>query len=160
MIVIPKNKAESVIMAQWACDILDEKLETFGFDRNGEPMFDALGISREGKLVCVFVAYQYAVPNVFIAFAASSPRWATKESIKAVCYWIFEQLNCTRMTTSTKKRNKRSRRFQEGIGFKFEGKLRKATDNDDIIIYGLTREDHKTWLRKAFNGQKESRKAA
>jgi hypothetical protein len=163
MIVVPKNKAETVLMAQWACDILQQRLELFGFDRNGEPMFEALGFSRDGEMLCVCVAYQYTRPNVFMAFAAKSPRWASRENIKALGIWIIEGLKCNRVTTLTAKHNKRSRRFQEGIGFKHEGKLRKATNNDDIIIYGLTKTDHHAWLRKAFNGpiqQTRSRTAA
>jgi len=153
VIIVPKNMAENVLLAQWACDLLDENLEMFGFDRYGKPLFQTLGFSREGQTVCVCIVYQYAHPNIFIAFAATSPRWASKENLRALGVWIFEDLDCTRMTTLTKKQNKRSRKFQEGVGFKHEGKLRKATDDGDIIIYGLTKEDHKVWLRKAFNGK-------
>ncbi len=153
MIVVPRNKAESVIMAQWACQILDTKLELFGFDRRGDPMFETLGFSRNGELMCVFIAYQFTSPNIFMAFASTSARWASKENVRALGVWIFEDLACTRMTTFTEKKNKRSRKFQEGMGFKHEGKLRKATDNGDVIIYGLTQADHNVWLRKAFNGK-------
>ncbi len=153
MIVVPKNKAETVLMAQWACDILDSKLELFGFDRYGSPMFETLGFSRGGELQCVFITYAYSSPNIFMAFASKSPRWASKENIRSLGVWIFDNLGCTRITTFTEKRNKRSRKFQEGVGFKHEGKLRRATDNGDVIIYGLTQEDHEVWLRKAFNGK-------
>ena len=154
MIVVPKNSAENVLMAQWACDILKENLEMFGFDRNGNPMFQTLGFSRGGEMLCVFIAYQYAHPNIFMAFASKSARWASKENIRALGIWIYHDLNCTRMTTFTQKKNRRSRKFQEGVGFKHEGKLRNASDEGDIIVYGLTRTDHEQWLRKAFNGQK------
>lgn len=160
MIVVPKNQAENVLLAQWACDILDENLEMFGFDRYGTPMFQTLGFAREGKTVCVFVAYQYSVPNIFVAFAATTPRWASKENIRAIGIWLFDDLKCDRLTTLTAKNNRRSRKFQEGVGFKHEGKLKKASVNGDIIIYGLTKTDHQAWLRKAFNGQKITRSAA
>jgi len=38
--------AENALMAQWGCDILDENLEMFGFDRNGMPLFQTLGFAR------------------------------------------------------------------------------------------------------------------
>lgn len=160
MIVVPKNQAENVLMAQWACDILDTKLEMFGFDRYGEPLFQTLGFSREGEMLCVFVAYQFSHPNIFMSFASKNPRWASKENIRALGIWIFHDLNCNRVTTLTQKKNRRSRKFQEGMGFKHEGKLRNASDEGDIIIYGLTQTDHEIWLRKAFNGQERSRTAA
>ena len=147
-------------MAQWACDILDTKLEMFGFDRYGAPMFQTLGFSRGGEMLCVFVAYQFSHPNVFMSFSSKSPRWASKENLRALGIWIFDDLNCSRMTTLTQKGNRRSRKFQEGVGFKHEGKLRKASDKGDIIIYGLTKTDHQTWLRKAFHGQERPRKCA
>ena len=153
MIVVPKNKAESVILAEWACEILPSKLEMFGFDRFGAPMFETLGFSRNGEILCVFIAYQYAPPNVFVAFAAKSPRWASKENLRAVGIWIFDQLDCDRMTTLTEKHNKRSRKFQEGVGFQHEGKLSKASKDDDLIIYALTKDRHKEWLRRAFHGR-------
>ena len=39
MIVVPKNQAENVLMAQWFCDLTEGTLETYGFDRNGNPLF-------------------------------------------------------------------------------------------------------------------------
>jgi hypothetical protein len=156
LIVVPKNKAETVLMAQWACDILETKLELFGFDRYGNPIFETMGFSRDGELLCVFVVHQYMPPNIFIAFASKSPRWASKENLRALGIWIFDDLGCDRMTTLTEKKNRRSRKFQEGVGFRYEGNIKGGTYNDDLIIYGLTKEDHEVWLRKAFNGKTRS----
>jgi len=154
VIVVPKNKAETVLMAEMACEILGTGLETFGFDRYGNPLFETMGFSRDGELLCVFVVHQYDVPNIFISFASKSPRWASKENVRAIGYWVFDNLGCDRMTAITEKKNKRSRRFQEGVGFKHEGKLRGGAHNDDLIIYGLTKKDHEVWLRKAFDGKR------
>ena len=154
MIVSPKNAAENVLLAKWACDILGDELETFGFDRYGNPLFTSLGFSVKNEMACVVVAYQYIKPNICMAFASKNPRWATKGNIKALGEWAFDTLDCERVTAFVKKNNKRARKFDEGIGFQHEGKLRKACDDGDIIIYGLLKEDHEKWLRKAFNGQK------
>jgi hypothetical protein len=143
-------------MAQMACDIIGTKLELFGFDRYGNPMFEVMGFARDGQLMCVFVIHQYAPPNTFISFASINPRWASKENLRALGFWIFDELGCDRMTTITEKRNKRSRKFQEGVGFKYEGKLRGGTHNDDLIVYGLLKKDHEAWLRKAFDGKTRS----
>jgi len=151
VIVVPANAAENVIFASWACDVLDEKLETFGFDRFGDPLFNTVGFTvRDDKLACVVVAYNYAKPNVVMAFAATNPRWATKGNIKALGQWAFRDLGCQRITAFVKKSNKRARKFDEGVGFRHEGKLRKATESEDVIVYGLLKEEHETWLRKAY----------
>lgn len=156
MIIVPKNQAENVLLATFASEVLGTSLEAFGFDRYGNPLFQTMGFARGGETLCVFVVYQYVPPNIFIAFASKDPRWASKENLRALGIWIFDDLGCDRMTTLTEKRNKVSRKFQEGVGFQHEGKLRKAAQNDDIIIYGLTKTDHKAWLRKAFNGKTRS----
>lgn len=153
-IVVPENQEQNLALAQWACDILGDELEAFGFDRHGYPLFSTIGFAVDNELLCVFVAFQYAKPNVTMAFASTSPRWATKGNIAYLGRWLFDSLDCQRITAIIEKKNKRSRKFCEGVGFRHEGKLRKAKPDGDVIIYGLLKEDHEEWLRKAFNGKK------
>ena len=152
MIVYPQNMQENVFMAQWCADLLGEKLECFGFNRKGEPLFSSMGFSRDSELVCVAVLYHQSNSGIFSAFAATTPRWASKENVAAWGHWIFNQLGCDRVTAPIMKSNKRSRKFCEGIGFKVEGKVRKANNGEDMILYGMLKEEHNEWLRKAFNG--------
>ena len=153
MIVYSQGVEDTIRMADWCAAILREPLEAFGFDRHGRPLFQCIGFARENELMCVVILYHQTTNGVFCSFAATNPRWASKENIRAWGYWIFEQLKLDRVTAAIKKNNKRSRKFVEGIGFHVEGKLRKAVDGEDMIIYGLLKEEHDTWLRKAFNGQ-------
>lgn len=153
MIHVPTNPFQNIVLAKWACEVLGEELETFGFDRNGDPLFNTVGFSVNDQLACVVVAYHYVKPNVTMAFASTNPRWATKGNIAALGQWAFDDLDCERVTAFVKKSNKRARKFDEGIGFQHEGKLRRACDDGDVIVYGLLKEDHKKWLRKAFNGK-------
>lgn len=154
MIVAPEGKAHVALMAKMAADILGEDLETFGFDRHGDPLFGALAFAVEGEIACVVVAYQYAKPNVVFAIAATDSRWATRTNIEALGTWAFEDMDCERITAFIQKSNRRSRKFVEGIGFQHEGKLRRATDKGDVIVYGLLRDEHINWLRKAYGRQR------
>ena len=45
------------------------------------------------------------------------------------------------VTARVRKKDKRTRRFVEGIGFKLEGIMRRALKNDDICVYGFLRRD-------------------
>lgn len=153
MIVYPQGVGDTIAMAEWCAEKLGEPLEVFGFNRRGEPMFQSMGFSRDGKLMCVVVAYHATEDNIFCSFAADNPRWASKENIAAWGYWLFDQLGMKRVTATVKKGNKRSRKFVEGIGFKYEGNVRKAIKNEDMIVYGLLKGEHDKWLRKAFNGK-------
>ena len=155
MIVYPENQAQNVKMAEWCATRLHENLESFGFDRFGNPLWQCMGFSVDGELACVVVAYHYTRPNILWAFASDNPRWATKGNIAAALQWVFVQLKCDRVTSMVLKSNKRSRKFQEGIGFKVEGKMRRATRKGDLMVYGLLKEDYEQGLRKAFNGKRK-----
>ena len=157
MIVYPESQQDTLAMAQWCANLLGEPLEGFGFSRTGQPLFQCIGFSRENELVCVVVVYHRTISNAFVAFGATSPRWASKENIAAWGTWVFDQLNLDRVTATTLKSNKRSRKFVEGVGFKVEGKIRKALRGEDMIAYGLLKDEHKEWLRKAFNVKRKER---
>jgi RimJ/RimL family protein N-acetyltransferase len=60
----------------------------------------------------------------------------------AVFRYIFVQLQCTRVTSITTKKNRRTRAFLERLGFALEGCVRRAYDGKrDALIYGLLAED-------------------
>ena len=158
MIVYPQGVGDTLKMAEWCAEILGEPLEAFGFNRRGEPLFQCIGFSRENQLVCVVVVTHATRDNVFVSFAATTPRWASKQNIAAWGNWLFSQMGLKRASATIKKSNKRSRKFVEGIGFRVEGKLRKFVDGEDMIVYGLLKEEHENWLRKAFKCQREAQK--
>ena len=153
MIVYPRTQEENLFMAKWMADKLGESLESFGFSKDGEPLFQCMGFSRDDELMCVTMLYMQTVSGIVVSFAATNPRWASKENIAAWGAWIFKQLGKDRVSAMILKSNKRSRKFCEGIGFKVEGKVRKAYKGEDMIVYGLLKQEHEEWLRKAFNGK-------
>jgi len=155
MIVYPRTPEENLWMANWCAEKLGEPLEGYGFNRRGEPLFQCIGFSRDSELMCVAVVYHPTQSGIFCAFAATNPRWASKENIAAWGLWVFEQLGKDRVTATIMKSNKRSRKFVEGIGFKVEGKVRKANKGEDMMVYGLLRNEHNEWLRKAFNVERK-----
>ena len=69
-------------------------------------------------------------------------RWVTKEAMRRFFTYPFVQLNCSRVTGLVAANNHVARKFDEHIGFVYEGTLRKGmTDGTDMIVYGLLRED-------------------
>ena len=150
MIVYPKTQEESLFMAQWMAEQLGEKLDAFGYNQNGQPLFQCIGFARDSELMCVAMLYMQTVSGIVASFAATNPRWASKENVAAWGQWVFEQLGKDRVSAMILKSNKRSRKFVAGIGFKVEGKVRKALNGEDMIIYGLLKQEHEKWLRKAF----------
>lgn len=111
----------------------------------------AIGVSDGASLLGAVIYHNYApmYRSVEISMAADSPRWATRGIIAALLHYPFVQLGCQRITTAIPKRHKRARRFNEGLGFKLEGTIRKGFGNDDACLYGLLRDEASKWLGSA-----------
>jgi RimJ/RimL family protein N-acetyltransferase len=77
-----------------------------------------------------------------ISCASESPMAFRPHVMRAVFTYVFVQLGCVRLTAITTKRNVRTRRFLEALGFRLEGCVRRAYDGKrDALIYGLLASD-------------------
>jgi RimJ/RimL family protein N-acetyltransferase len=115
--------------------------------RNGA----AIGVYDNGQIIAGAVFTDYRVmpkgKDIQITFASTNPRWATKGNIRSIFSYPFIQLQCTRLTTITGRKNKRARKLIEGLGFHLEGVVRKAYDgHSDAIVYGMLRAEATRWL--------------
>ena len=83
-----------------------------------------------------------------MAHIAGKPgrRWLTREFLFAIFDYPFNQLGVRRITGLVPKKNKDARRFDEHLGFEYEGNMRNALADDDMIIYGMLKEKCK-WLK-------------
>jgi RimJ/RimL family protein N-acetyltransferase len=113
--------------------------------------FAAIGVARGGKLIagCVYTDF-HQMPfgnDIRISFAADDPRWARKGIIGALLAYPMKQLGCVRVTTIIGRKNKRARRFNEGLGFILEGVCRRAYDGrQDACVYALYRDAALRWV--------------
>jgi RimJ/RimL family protein N-acetyltransferase len=74
--------------------------------------------------------------------------------VHAVMQYVFVQLQCTRLTAITTKRNSRTRAFLQALGFALEGNIRRAYDGKrDALIYGLLVEDCRFLGAGGLNGE-------
>lgn len=101
----------------------------------------AIGAVRDGKLIAGVVYFCYRHPNIEMAIAAISPKWATKTTLKAFFDYPFNELKCNRVTVLVDSDNKEVRRFDERLGFVREGTLREANPNGDAEIYGMLKNE-------------------
>jgi len=101
----------------------------------------AIGVIRSEKLAggVVYFDYDPKIPACQVAFAFDDPRWATKHVLRSVCNYPFLQLGCLRVSAVIARKNKRSRKMVERIGFKLEGVIRKGFVTEDAMLYGLLR---------------------
>ena len=113
----------------------------------GSTPYTAIGLANEQGQIVAGVVYQNFIKTcIDVHIAAVGRRWATREFLGECCRYPFEQLGCRRMTGLVPGKNARGADFDEKFGFKWEGRIRHILpDGDDIIMYGMLREECR-WL--------------
>ena len=104
---------------------------------------EGLAVSDELMAVCVYHDYQGQHGTIQISLYASTPRWATRGTIRALLHYPFEQLGVRKLWMAIPHRNERAIRFNLGIGFRKEATLRQQfSRNDDAVILYMLRTDY------------------
>lgn len=117
------------------------------------PQTKCIAFFEEGVGIKAVVAfYNFRQTSIEIAFAADGA-WARRDLMAEAMRYPFA-IGCHRVTALARKDNKKVRKLLEQLGFKQEGKLRRAAeDGTDMFIYGLLEHEFRFWpkskLRKA-----------
>lgn len=122
-------------ICKWVGDRVDET--NFGGGAVG------IGLEENGELISGVVFNMYSGPSISMHVAAvPGKRWMTREYLWRCFAYPFIQLNCHRVTGLVRVDNLEAQRFDEHLGFKKEGLLRRAcTDGTDMILYGMLRDE-------------------
>lgn len=108
--------------------------------------FEAIGLERNGKPIAATIYHDYTRANILMSFAAiPGRRWLTREYLRAIFRYPFVQLGVRRVTGVIASRNSDSLRFAHKLGAKFEGTLKHALPDDDLVVMGILKEDCR-WL--------------
>lgn len=101
-------------------------------------------VDEEGRFVAVCVFTSYIGVNIDMHIAAKpGASWFSRRYFRAMMELPFEVLKVSRITGLIRSSNPKAQRFAHGIGFRFEGRVRKAfADGDDLMLYGLLREEY------------------
>lgn len=141
-----------------------------GFDREEEAIEWAkqrLGITNEvglcramsaedkdGKLAFVVILSNFTPRNIDMHTAAvDGAQWASPREIirmfNSIFGYAFQILGAKRVTGLVKSRNQAARQFDEHLGFKLEGVMREAFEDDDLCLYGFLKQDFTShpWYR-------------
>lgn len=113
-------------------------------------------VDSEGEFVFVVVLSNFTETNVDMHTAARpGAQWATPraalEMFRGVFDYAFNHFQVLRVTGLVRSKNELARRFDEHIGFKLEGVMRRAFKDDDLCVYGFLREDYEQhkWNRRS-----------
>lgn len=104
--------------------------------------YSALGLVEDGELIAGVIYNHYSGTNICMHVAAvPGRRWLNKAFLFAAFDYPFNQLGVRRVTGLVPAKNAEARRFDTKLGFKYEGRMRHALADDDMLILGLLKED-------------------
>lgn len=103
--------------------------------------FQTMAFFEKGVGIRAVVLYHnYRQTDIEIVFAGEG-NWARRDLIAEALSYPFK-IGCHRISALARKDNRKVRKLLTQLGFKQEGKLRRANpDGTDLFVYGLLPED-------------------
>jgi RimJ/RimL family protein N-acetyltransferase len=122
-------------VCEWVC----RQLEATGWLGQS-----AIGLEQDGEIIAG-VLYEGFIPGLSICMhVAAKPGayWVTKDFMRAVFRYPFEQLKCKRVNAFPDAANTKAVEFDKHMGFVQEGVMRcAARDGGDVLVMGMLREE-------------------
>ena len=128
-------------------DWIAERIPHVGPDHGWHGRAHAIGVGIDGEIVAGMAVMNSNGCNAEISMAATSPRWASRTTIRKMLEYPFVQLGLRRITTITAASNETALKMNRQLGFKHEGIMRFGMGDEDAIIMGLLREEADRWLQ-------------
>lgn len=131
--------------------------EQLGMELEELHPFTAMGVAIEGKLVGGVVYNNFRKHDIQLSAASINPKWLSKNILTEIFTYPYIHLGCVRTTAVTGRKNSRTRKLLEGLGYRLEGVCRKGLDGkQDAIVYGMLKADCR-WLNlKADTDEKST----
>lgn len=103
-------------------------------------------VDSKGEFAFVVVLSNFTPRNIDMHTAAvEGATWASpREGLKLfnkVFRYAFIELGAVRVTGLVRAKNQKARLFDEHLGFKLEGIMKEAFEDDDLCIYGFLKSD-------------------
>lgn len=136
-------------MIEWAMD----RVKT-GFRDDAR----AMGWETEQGLRAVAV-FDCFYPHDLHMHIASDGRhgWLTRRFLVAVFHYAFVVCGVRRVTGLVPAKNHKALRFDQHLGFRYEGRCADAFPDDDLVILGMTRKECRWLPKEVLHGQEQQR---
>ena len=115
----------------------------------------AIGVERDGKIICAAVYHDFRDGQIEASIAASSRRWANRSVLHALFAYPFNQIGANRILVQCSEANDKAMKMNKQLGFTQEGRLRQLYPPHDAILWGMLRSECK-WLKGNDYGQKSA----
>ena len=101
-------------------------------------------VDDQDQFLAVTVYSAYTSTNIDMHIAAlPGTNWLSRSYFNASFELPFLLLEVPRVTGLIRPKNRIAQRFVKRLGFKYEGRMRKAfPDGDDVVLYGMLREEY------------------
>jgi RimJ/RimL family protein N-acetyltransferase len=124
----------------------DERILPWAAEKLGEDNFDGatgIGLEKDSELIAAVVFNMYTKASICMHVASDgSKNWLNKDFLFRAFAYPFIQLKCNRITGLVRVDNIDAQIFDEKLGFKKEGLVRKGSDDGtDMILYGMLKEE-------------------
>ena len=130
-------------LKSWAAKIIG--IDGFGLST-------AIGVERDGKIICAAVYHDYRDGQIEASIAASSRRWANRSVLHALFAYPFNQVGAHRLLVTCNEANEKAMKMNSQLGFTQEGKLRQMYAPHDAVIWGMLKDECK-WIKEKSNGK-------
>lgn len=108
---------------------------------NGFGPSRAIGVELDGEIIAGVVYFNCRHNGLEMAVASTTPKWATRRTLKHFFSYPFLTQGCNRITVLVDIDDHGTRRFDERLGFVQEGILREAHPNGDAVVYGMLKDE-------------------
>ena len=119
----------------------------------------AIGIVKNGLLIGGVIYNNLIIGsngkpvNMEMAIATVDKSWCLRHILQGLFGYPFNQLGLKRVQATTAKRNKKTRRFLDKLGFTLEGVGRQAwVHGGDCVVYSMLRWECK-WIAEHRHGE-------
>jgi RimJ/RimL family protein N-acetyltransferase len=111
----------------------------------------AIGVIRREVLVGGVVYHRYRGFDVLMS-TYLTPGALLPGTLRALFAYPFNDLGCKRVSAIIGKKNKKSRKLCEGLGFVLEGVMKRGLDGfEDAFLFGMLKENCR-WLKEREDG--------
>lgn len=107
----------------------------------------SIALLENGRIIGGVVYTMYTGNGIMMNVAGGYKGWINRAFLRAAFAYPFKQLGCTRVSGLVRADNYAAQQFDERLGFKREGLVRRGDDDGtDLIMYGMLREECK-WIK-------------
>jgi RimJ/RimL family protein N-acetyltransferase len=104
--------------------------------------YTAIAVIKNGVIQAGILYERFTGESIEIHIGANpNKRWLTKSFLHAWFHYPFVQLGVNRITANIASKNTTAIKMAEHLGFIKEGVIREAMDGDDLIAYGMLKNE-------------------